>query len=153
MTSPALRVPPVVVMVITAGLMGLVATLLPTLAFAVPGQAVVTSLLVAAGMVVALAGLVRFRRAATTVNPMRPDNASSLVVSGIYRVTRNPMYLGMLLILAGWAIWLAHPLSLLGLPLFVVYMNRFQIRPEEYALRAKFPEAFDAYARAVRRWL
>ena len=101
MTSPALRVPPVVVMVITAGLMGLVATLLPTLAFAVPGQAVVTSLLVAAGMVIALAGLVRFRRAATTVNPMRPDDASSLVVSGIYRVTRNPMYLGMWLILAG----------------------------------------------------
>ncbi len=153
MTSPALRVPPVVVMVITAGLMGLVATLLPTLEFVVPDQAVVTSLLVAAGMVVALAGLVRFRQAATTVNPMRPDNASSLVVSGIYRVTRNPMYLGMLLILAGWAVWLAHPLSLLGLPLFVVYMNRFQIRPEEAALRAKFPEAFDAYARAVRRWL
>ena len=153
MTSPALHVPPVVVMVITAGLMGLVATLLPTLTFAVPGRAVVTSLLVAAGIVVALAGMVRFRRAATTVNPMRPDNASSLVVSGIYRVTRNPMYLGMLLILAGWAIWLAHPLSLLGLPLFVVYMNRFQIRPEEDALRAKFPEAFDAYARTVRRWL
>ena len=153
MTSFALRIPPVAVMVITAGLMGLVATLLPTLAFAVPGQAVVTSLLVAAGVVIALAGLARFRRAATTVNPMRPDNASSLVVSGIYRVTRNPMYLGMLLILAGWAIWLAHPLSLLGLPLFVVYMNHFQIRSEEQALRARFPEAFDAYARTVRRWL
>ena len=153
MTSLALRVPPVVVTVAVAGLMGLVATLLPTLAFAVPGQAVVTSLLVAAGMVIVLAGLVRFRRAATTVNPMRPDDASSLVVSGIYRVTRNPMYLGMLLILAGWAVWLAHPLSLLGLPLFVVYMNRFQIRSEEQALRARFPEAFDAYARTVRRWL
>ena len=153
MTGLALRVPPVVVMVITVGLMGLVATLLPTLEFVVPGQAVVTSLLVAAGMVIALAGLVRFRRAATTVNPMRPDDASSLVVSGIYRVTRNPMYLGMLLILAGWAVWLAHPLSLLGLPLFVVYMNRFQIRSEEQALRARFPEAFDAYARMVRRWL
>ncbi len=153
MTSPALRVPPVVVMVITAGLMGLVATQLPTLIFAVPGRAVVTSLLVAAGIVVALAGVVRFRRAATTVNPTRPDNASSLVVSGIYRVTRNPMYLGMLLILTGWAVWLAHPFSLLMLPLFVVYLNRFQIRPEERALRAKFPEAFDTYARRVRRWL
>lgn len=153
MTSSVLRVPPVVVMVLTAGLMGLVATLLPTLAFSVPGQAVVTSLLVAAGVVIALAGMARFRRAATTVNPMRPDDASSLVVSGIYRVTRNPMYLGMLLILAGWAIWLAHPLSLLGLPLFVVYMNRFQIRSEEQALRARFPEAFDTYTRTVRRWL
>ena len=153
MTGLALRVPPVVVMVITVGLMGLVATLLPTLEFVVPGQAVVTSLLVAAGMVIALAGLVRFRRAATTVNPMRPDDASSLVVSGIYRVTRNPMYLGMLLMLGGWAVWLAHPLSLLGLPLFVVYMNRFQIRSEEQALRVRFGESFDKYARAVRRWL
>ncbi len=148
-----LRVPPVVVMTIAAGLMGLGSTLLPALGFVVPGRSVVTSLLVATGVFFGLAGVVTFRRATTTVDPTRPDSASTLVTNGIYRTTRNPMYLGMLLILLGWAVWLAHPFSFLLLPLFVVYMNRFQIKPEERALRAKFGEAFNAYARAVRRWL
>ena len=148
-----LRIPPVVVMVVVTALMGLTATLVPALAFAVPGRAVITSLLVAAGMVFALAGVVRFRQSATTVSPIHPEGASSLVTTGIYRVTRNPMYLGMLLILLGWAVWLAHPLSLLALPLFVLYLNRFQIGPEERILRNKFGEAFDSYAHRVRRWL
>lgn len=140
-------------MVAVAGIMGLVATLAPALSFVVPGAAVVTSLLVAAGVVLALLGLVAFYRASTTVDPAHPGGASSLVTGGIYRVSRNPMYLGMLLLLLGWAVWLAHPFSFLVLPLFVVYLNRFQIKPEERTLHEKFGEAFVTYARAVRRWL
>jgi protein-S-isoprenylcysteine O-methyltransferase Ste14 len=68
-------------------------------------------------------------------------------------MSRNPMYVGLLLLLAGWALHLSHPLALLGLPAFVAYMNRFQIAPEERALRAKFGPAYEDYARAVRRWL
>ena len=84
---------------------------------------------------------------------MKPESASSLVVSGIYRFTRNPMYLGMLLVLSGWAIFLSNALSFLFLPAYVVYMNRFQIGPEERALAAKFPQPFADYRSEVRRWL
>lgn len=164
MASLELRIPPVVVMTVAAVLMWLVAVVRPALTiFVIAGKAFttafylarpfVTVVLFAIGLLIALAGVVSFHRAATTVDPMNPRDASSLVTTGIYRFTRNPMYLGMLLILLGWAVWLAHPFSLLMLPLFVAYMNRFQIRPEERVLRAKFGELFDAYARASRRWI
>lgn len=153
MVNLELRIPPVVVMVVVAGLMGLTATLLPKLTLVVPGQAVVTILLVAMGVTFGVAGVVIFHQAATTVDPMNPKGASSLVTKGIYRITRNPMYLGMLLVLIGWAIWLAHPFSLLLLPTFVAYMNRFQIKPEERVLRAKFGESFNVYTRSTRRWI
>ena len=84
---------------------------------------------------------------------MHPDRSAALVAGGIYRSSRNPMYLGFLLLLAAWACWLANPLALAGLPAFVLYLNRFQIAPEERALRARFGDAYDGYARAVRRWL
>jgi protein-S-isoprenylcysteine O-methyltransferase Ste14 len=97
--------------------------------------------------------VVAFRRAGTTVNPMKPESSSSLVVSGIYAFTRNPMYLGFLFALLAWAIYLSHPAAFLVLPLFVWYMNRFQIEPEERALASLFGEAFTTYAARVRRWL
>ena len=94
-----------------------------------------------------------FRRARTTVNPLKPEAASALVVAGVYRFTRNPMYVGFAALLLAWAAWLAVPLALLGPALFVAYLTRFQILPEERALRARFGEGFDAYCRQVRRWL
>jgi len=94
-----------------------------------------------------------FQKAKTTFNPLKPDAASSLVASGIYRVSRNPMYVGFLLVLTGWAMWLSHPLPFLFLPIFVGYMNRFQISPEERVLSAKFGEEYDTYKQSVRRWL
>lgn len=106
-----------------------------------------------AGIAVAIAGVVSFRRARTTVNPLKPDAASALVVSGVYRWTRNPMYLGVLLCLLGWVVWLGSVPALFVLPLFVAYMNRFQIIPEETALRARFGAEFEAYRARVRRWI
>jgi len=84
---------------------------------------------------------------------MTPQSASALVVSGIYRFTRNPMYVGFLFVLLGWAVWLSNGLSFLFLPAFVLYMNRFQIQPEERALHARFGQEFVAYTSRVRRWL
>lgn len=105
------------------------------------------------GFLVALAGVLAFRRAKTTVNPLTPEATTAMVTSGIYRFTRNPMYLGFLFVLAGWAMYLSNLLAFAFLPLFALYMNRFQIVPEERALCAKFPDAFTAYKRSVRRWL
>jgi protein-S-isoprenylcysteine O-methyltransferase Ste14 len=84
---------------------------------------------------------------------LRPESTSSLVVSGIYGVTRNPMYLGFLVALLGWAVFLAHALALLPLLAFLLYMNRFQIRPEESALTTLFGQEFTTYRKRVRRWL
>ena len=105
------------------------------------------------GFALALAGVLAFRRAKTTVNPLTPESTTTMVTSGIYRFTRNPMYLGFLLVLAGWAVYLSNLLAIALLPLFVWYMNRFQILPEEKALVAKFPDGFIAYKASVPRWL
>ena len=153
MTALELRVPPALVTAVFAGLMWLTATLVPSLTRDVPGRVSIAVAFFAAGAALALAGVLAFHRASTTVNPVRPEAASSLVTSGVYRVTRNPMYLGFLSALVGWGVWLAHPLPYLAVLLFVAYMGRFQIGPEERALRAAFGEAFEAYSRSTRRWL
>ena len=106
-----------------------------------------------AGGGVSLAGIIAFRRVKTTVNPLRPEQASSLVTGNIYRVTRNPMYVGLLLVLLGWAIWLLNLWSGLGPVAFMAYITRFQIKPEERALSSLFGEQYAAYTAKVRRWL
>jgi len=100
-----------------------------------------------------LGGVMSFRRAKTTVNPLKPESASALVDTGIYRYTRNPMYVGFALFLLAWAVFLSSLWALLGLPLFIAYIQRFQIRPEERALEQIFGSEFLDYKRRVRRWL
>jgi protein-S-isoprenylcysteine O-methyltransferase Ste14 len=148
-----LKVPPVAVVFFMAALMWLVARAAPAFEFALPARGFLAVGLAVAGAVASLSGVVSFRRAKTTVNPMKPDSSSSLVSSGVYALTRNPMYLGFLLVLAGWAVFLSNVLGLLLLPVFVFYMNRFQIEPEEKALAILFGPAFNAYQSRVRRWL
>lgn len=106
-----------------------------------------------AGGAVAAAGSLSFRRAKTTVNPLRPAAASSLVTTGIYRYTRNPMYVGMAAVLAGVAAWLWWAPAWLAPAAFVAYITRFQIRPEERALAHRFGDAYTRYCDQVRRWL
>ncbi len=105
------------------------------------------------GACVSLAGTIGFRRAKTTVNPMKPANASSLVTGGIYRVTRNPMYLALLLVLMGWAVFLAAPWVVLGPLAFGLYITQFQVKPEERVLSAMFGSAYGEYRARVRRWI
>jgi protein-S-isoprenylcysteine O-methyltransferase Ste14 len=133
--------------------MWLVARLSPALAVFIPGRRGVALALAATGAAVALAGVAEFRRVRTTVNPLRPEKASALVTSGIFRWTRNPMYLGLAIVLLGWAAWLAHPLAALGVPAFVLWMGRWQIPREERALEQLFGAEFAQYKTRVRRWL
>jgi len=109
--------------------------------------------LFAAGLAVGSAGVWSFRKARTTVNPWRVHGSSDLVVSGIYSRTRNPMYVGLLLGLLGWGVYLANGFAVLMALAFVPYMNRFQILPEERALQKAYGEDFLDYCRRVRRWL
>lgn len=98
-------------------------------------------------------GLLAFRKAKTTINPLQPERSTQIVSTGVYRVTRNPMYLGMALMLLGLAVYLASPWALLGPLAFATYLTRFQIRPEEQALTARFGAAYTTYCAQVRRWL
>ncbi|CAA9889794.1 Protein-S-isoprenylcysteine methyltransferase [Candidatus Methylobacter favarea] len=148
-----LKVPPAVIVLITAALMRLISVVLPEFTFIFPGRPFVAGFLVFGGITVTILGVFSFHQAKTTLNPMIPDSASALVVEGIYKVTRNPMYLGFLLMLIGWAVFLSNLLSYSVIPAFVIYMNRFQITPEEKALEALFQDRFRAYKAKVRRWL
>jgi protein-S-isoprenylcysteine O-methyltransferase Ste14 len=109
--------------------------------------------LVLIGQSISIAGMVAFRRARTTINPIKASTASSLVTTGVYRFTRNPMYLGLLLTLLAWAVFLFNPVALLFVPIFVLYINRFQIKPEEQVLSSLFGAEYMAYKGQVRRWL
>jgi protein-S-isoprenylcysteine O-methyltransferase Ste14 len=106
-----------------------------------------------AGLAIAGAGALSFRRARTTVNPLKPADTTALVTSGTFALTRNPMYLGMALLLAGWAAWLGTPWALAGMALFVAWITRFQIVPEERVLARLFGADFEAYRLRVRRWI
>ena len=147
------RIPPPAVALVATGVMWLAARAAPSFAVQLPLPNVIALILVVVAIAIAAAGAAEFHRAKTTVNPLKPETATALVTSGIYRVTRNPMYLGMATLLLAWAYYLSHPLALLGVVAFAAYIQRFQIIPEEKAMRALFPGAFEAYAREVRRWL
>jgi protein-S-isoprenylcysteine O-methyltransferase Ste14 len=121
--------------------------------FGFTGQLLAASVLLLAAGLVGMASVRAFARHETTVNPLRPERASRLVAAGIYRYSRNPMYLSLLLALAAWAIWLGSWPAVLVVPAFLLAMNRWQIQPEERALSALFGADYEAYCRRVRRWL
>jgi len=143
------RIPPPLVAIISGVLMWLAVRPIAPLS----GRLWLALLVVLAGAAVCLAGVASFRRASTTVNPLKPESASALVISGIYRHTRNPMYLGFAIILLGWCVLLGSAWAVLGVAGFVLYIGRFQIRPEERALRELFGAEFDAFCSRVRRWV
>jgi protein-S-isoprenylcysteine O-methyltransferase Ste14 len=147
-----LKVPPLALVFLFGALMWLVSAY-SRFTIALPWRSAFAVIFYTVGSAIVLAGVLTFRRMKTTVNPFTPEATATMVTSGIYRFTRNPMYLGFLLILAGWAIYLSNLLAFAFLPLFVWYMNRFQILPEERALGIKFSEAFTRYKRSVRRWV
>jgi protein-S-isoprenylcysteine O-methyltransferase Ste14 len=148
-----LRIPPLLVWLGFAAAMFGVAVAAPGLSFGLAGSTGIALALGGLGVAAALAGVAAFRRRGTTVNPLSPNAASSVVSSGVYRLSRNPMYLGFLLALAGWAVFLSNVGAALLLPAFVGYMTRYQIQPEERALLAKFGLEFAQYMARVRRWL
>jgi protein-S-isoprenylcysteine O-methyltransferase Ste14 len=149
----ALKLPPGALVLIVAALMWIASSVTPALDFYLPAKSLLTMSLVLIGAIIALSGVITFRRAKTTVNPMKPDSTSSLTVTGPYHYTRNPMYLGFVFILLGWAAFLSNLATLAFLPAFIAYLNRFQIVPEERVLASLFPNEYQAYRAKVRRWI
>jgi protein-S-isoprenylcysteine O-methyltransferase Ste14 len=153
MSALELKVPPLALVLVFVCFMWLISGYEGSPALPLPWHVGIAVLCWIAGVAVILAGMLAFRRAKTTVNPFTPEAATTMVDSGVYRFSRNPMYLGFLLALIGWAAYLSHLFAFALLPLFVLYMNRFQIEPEERALSSKFGSQFHAYAASVRRWV
>jgi protein-S-isoprenylcysteine O-methyltransferase Ste14 len=147
------RIPPPVVGALVAALMWGISGVGPRLPLAPWASYLLAAVFAIAGIAFDVLGIAAFRASRTTVNPLKPERASALVTGGVYRITRNPMYVGLLLLLLAWASYLAALLPLLGPVLLVVYLTRFQIQPEERVLQGIFGEAYSTYAARVRRWL
>ncbi|MDB5999990.1 MAG: protein-S-isoprenylcysteine methyltransferase [Rhizobacter sp.] len=153
MNSLELKVPPPVVAAVIALAMWLVSSMTPP--FDAPHwlRILLAVAIALIGGAFSIAGARAFRKARTTVNPMKPDAATSLVSSGVYRITRNPMYVGLLILLVGWSVFLSSVWALIGPLAFFVYIDRLQIVPEERALARLFGDEYAAYKTRVRRWL
>jgi protein-S-isoprenylcysteine O-methyltransferase Ste14 len=148
-----LKVPPPIVTLVLALLMWLTPGVAGFVQIPDAVRVLCAVVLVAVGQGIGIAGMVAFRRASTTVNPVKANLASLLVVRGVYRYTRNPMYLGFLLTLLAWAVFLANPLAVLWVVVFVLFITRFQIIPEERVLATLFGAEYEAYKGRVRRWV
>ncbi len=153
MSALELKIPPALQLVVAGGLMWLISLITPDFELSQVARVLLYRLLTVFGGVLVVLGWWDFRKARTTVDPTKPGKASALVVSGVYRFTRNPMYLGFLFMLAGWAVYLTNAVSLLVIPGFIAYISRFQIEPEERALEEKFGSDYSEYSRRVRRWI
>jgi protein-S-isoprenylcysteine O-methyltransferase Ste14 len=148
-----LRIPPLALAAAFVGAIALVSTYAPLVRLPFPGRRFVAASLAIAGLSVALAGVVQFGQVRTTVNPTSPERTSAIVTAGLYRWSRNPMYLGMALMLLGAAAWTSTLAGYLLVAVFCAYLTRFQIVPEERALAAAFGPEFERYAATVRRWI
>lgn len=148
-----LRVPPVAVGLIIGLLMWLVARYMPHGRFDVDWKNAAAAAIAVFAIVVGVSGVWAFRRRETTVHPMQPEKTTSLVREGVFRYTRNPMYLGLALLLAAWGLFLASAAALVLVLVFIVYMTVFQILPEERTLREKFGREYETYLASTRRWL
>jgi len=148
-----LLVPPPLVTLISALLMWGTASQFEALNFNFPFQEIAAYAFISLGVMIDIISIFAFQSAKTTVTPLAPEKASSLVVSGLYRFTRNPMYLGMLLILVGVALLLGSFANLVVLVAFIAYITAFQIKPEEERLQEVFGAQYLSYMQEVRRWI
>ena len=153
MSSLELRIPPDVVWVVVVGLMWLASRVNAGFGAAESLRRPLALMLVAIGTGLIVASRVALNRAGTTWHPTEPGRTTALVTSGVYRLSRNPTYLGMEIVLLGWAVVLASPAAVVVSALFVAYITRFQIRPEELVLSASLGQDYRDYSKRVRRWI
>ncbi|MDE1466805.1 methyltransferase family protein [Aurantiacibacter sp. D1-12] len=147
------RIPPPLVGIVVLAIAWLVARHVPALGFDLPARQWIAGIIGLSGLLIDLTAAGAFAKIGTTVNPLSPEKTEKLVVSGLYRFTRNPMYLGMALMALAWGLWQENFGSVACVALFVAYITQFQIKPEEAALAEKFGDQFREYRARVRRWI
>ena len=116
-------------------------------------NALAVYLIVSVSSVIVFFSLWQFYKSKANINPIHLEKSNVFVVDGIYRFSRNPMYLSLAGLLVAWAVYLQSAVSFLGVFLFVYLITQWQIKPEEYWLEKKFGESYLAYKKKVRRWI
>jgi protein-S-isoprenylcysteine O-methyltransferase Ste14 len=153
MANLRLKIPPLIQAAACILAMWLLSRYLPLISFEIIFRTAIAAFISAIGGLIGVAGIISFRQAKTTVDPRTPDKTNELVIVGIYNYTRNPMYLGLLLVLISLAVFFGAMSSFLTIPIFIWIMNRLQIEPEEETLEELFGESYGEYKLKVRRWL
>jgi protein-S-isoprenylcysteine O-methyltransferase Ste14 len=147
------RIPPPIVMLVTLGFIYLISRVDDTINLSSNGRLIGSAVLLLSGLAIALSGASSFRKARTTVNPLKPESASQLVTGGIFRVTRNPMYVGLMGVALAAVCFASSLWSLVAVLALFLYLQRFQITPEERAMQKLFGQEYANYCKQVRRWL
>lgn len=153
LSSLELRIPPPLVFIICTLLALLLQWLFPVSVISLLASWSLAALCFISSGIIGIASLIAFWRAKTTANPVRVDSATTLVEVGLYAFSRNPMYLALALLLLSFCFFLANPFAFIAVALFVAYITRFQIVPEECALETRFGERYRRYRQNVRRWI
>lgn len=148
-----LKVPPVIIVGVIAGFMWFLARYNPLTDYIFHAPRWFRIVPVVLGGILGVLGVIQFHNNKTTINPHQPENSTKLVISGVYRISRNPMYLALLLILIAYGVHLGQIVPFMALPLFIWYMNEFQIKPEEQVLLEKFGNEYEKFRKRVRRWI
>lgn len=147
------KIPPPVIALLCIGAAWQISEFFPDLTISWQPRIAVAAIIGFVGLILDILGLLAFRRASTTVNPLCPERTNVVVHSGIYSITRNPMYLGLALMLLGFCVYLGNPLSLIVIIAFIIYITHYQILPEERVLIRKFGKSYQEYLNKVNRWI
>ena len=148
-----LIVPPPFIALACLVLMWVTAKYFPNLSFDFPLRVLLALVVCIAGGIINIVAVSHFVRNKTTISPVTPQKTEALVITGMYTFTRNPMYLGMVLLIIAIGLWLGNAMMIPAVVLFVWYITQFQIKPEEEALREKFGAPYEEYCKKVRRWI
>ena len=144
------KIPPPIVMFLCIGIIYLFES---QIEYSQPNLKAAGIIFLILGLIIIFLAVLKFMKTKTTVDPTRPHKTSNLVISGIYKITRNPMYLGMLFLIMAYAIYNNNIFGCIVIPVFIFYINKFQIEPEEIEMRKKFGESFENYCKKVNRWI
>ena len=145
------KIPPPIFTLIFAALIYFSSEWSPSIVFR--GQNLISLFLMMLGFLVLLIAISAFIKLKTTINPLKPEAATSLITTGIFKLSRNPMYLGMLLLIISLWIKTGAVLGFILVAGFIAYLNYFQIFPEEQAMKGLFSDKYKTYCQQVRRWL
>ncbi|MCB1948129.1 isoprenylcysteine carboxylmethyltransferase family protein [Nitrosomonas sp.] len=153
MRRQKLLIPPALIWIVFAAAMWVLSVSVPVLLLKTEPHFVLPLILIAIGVIIITSCAVIFMCQKTTLNPMKPELTTTLIKTGLYQYSRNPIYLGFVIMLTGWGLYLNNAPGLILVVGFIYYMNRFQIEPEEESLSRIFGTEFELYKRTVRRWL
>jgi len=147
------KIPPPIVMLAFGFLMYLVHDLMPALHFRLEYKNWISIIIITFGAFIGASSVWVFWKNKTTINPHKPDKTTTLVNTGVFLYSRNPMYLCLVFMLIAWGVYLSSIFALIFILGFVLYINQYQIKPEENALSMLFGEEYELYKKSVRRWL